>query len=189
MKKALVISKTEKTLETLEELLREDGYAPCEKAISEQRAKELTQNDKFDLIVIDTPLSDSVGLDLSVYMTENTRAGVFILIGKEVSDKVDSKLRTKGIITLPKPMSRQIFRQSLKVWECSKTRIDGLEKENHELKLRVEEIKIIDRAKCVLMQCLAMSEPQAHRYLEKQAMDLRQSKMKVAEQVLNTYEI
>lgn len=189
MKKALVISKTEKTLETLEELLRPDGYTVFEKAISEQKAKELTQNSKFDLVVIDTPLSDSAGLDLSVYMIENTRAGVFILIGGETFNKVGDKLRSKGVVTLPKPMSRQIFHQSLRVWECSKTRIDGLEKENHELKLRVEEIKIIDRAKCVLMQCLAMSEPQAHRYLEKQAMDLRQSKMKVAEQVLNTYEI
>lgn len=189
MKNALVISKAEKTLETLEELLNLDGYTVSEKLISEQQAKDVSKNNKFDLIVIDTPLADSAGLDLSVYMIDNTRAGVFILLGGETFDKVGDKLRAKGVVTLPKPMSRQIFHQSLKVWECSKTRIDGLEKENNELKLRVEEIKIINRAKCVLMQCLAMSEPQAHRYLEKQAMDLRQSKKKVAEQVLNTYEI
>ncbi len=48
---------------------------------------------------------------------------------------------------------------------------------------------MISRAKCVLMQCLAMSEPQAHKYLEKQAMDLRISKKNVAEQVLTTYEM
>ena len=61
--------------------------------------------------------------------------------------------------------------------------------ENVQLKSRLEEIKLIDRAKCVLMQCLAMSEPQAHKFIERQAMDLRISKKRVAEQVLNTYEI
>ena len=52
----------------------------------------------------------------------------------------------------------------------------------------VEYMKIINRAKFLLISCLNMSETQAHRYLEKQAMDLRISKLQVAKQVIQTYE-
>jgi response regulator NasT len=60
--------------------------------------------------------------------------------------------------------------------------------ENEKLKHIVEDMKIINRAKFLLISCLGMSELQAHRYLEKQAMDLRISKQQVAKQVINTYD-
>ncbi|MPN40452.1 hypothetical protein SDC9_187989 [bioreactor metagenome] len=65
----------------------------------------------------------------------------------------------------------------------------GLQKENRKLQTTIEEIRLIDRAKCALIQCLLMTEPQAHRYLEKQAMDLRLTKREVAENILKTYEL
>ena len=52
----------------------------------------------------------------------------------------------------------------------------------------VEDMKIINRAKFLLISCLNMTEVQAHRYLEKQAMDQRESKLEVAKQVIRTYE-
>ncbi|MEE0868610.1 MAG: ANTAR domain-containing protein, partial [Ruminococcus sp.] len=60
--------------------------------------------------------------------------------------------------------------------------------ENENLRQMVEDMKIINRAKFLLISCLNMSETQAHRYLEKQAMDLRISKLQVAKQVIQTYE-
>lgn len=189
MKNVLIISKTEKTIEALSELLHKEGYNCCLAAADSENAKAMVGSTDFDLIVINTPLADSAGFDLSVYMIEHTKAGVCLLAAPEVLEKVGEKLQSKGVFVLPKPVSRVLFHQSIMVWQTTKIRLDGLEEENRELKLQVEEIKIINRAKCVLMQCLAMSEPQAHKYLEKQAMDMRQSKRKVAEQVLNTYEV
>lgn len=63
-----------------------------------------------------------------------------------------------------------------------------LQEERDHLKQQMQEINLINRAKLVLMQVLKLSEPQAHRYIEKQAMDLRITKREVAEGVLNTYE-
>ena len=60
--------------------------------------------------------------------------------------------------------------------------------ENERLKHMVEDMKVINRAKLLLVTCLNMSEEQAHRYLEKQAMDLRVSKLQIAMQVIKTYE-
>ncbi|HHZ06031.1 MAG TPA: ANTAR domain-containing protein [Clostridiales bacterium] len=188
MKYVLIVSKSEKTIVSLHDLLQQEGYCQCMFAHNTEQAKEHISNNEFDLIVISTPIEDGAGLDLSVYMIDHTRAGVFLLTGEDTLERVGEKLQQRGVFTLAKPVSRVLFHQSIRVWQATKNRIDGLERENEKLKLQVEEIKIIHRAKCTLMQCLAMSEPQAHRYLEKQAMDMRQSKRKVAEQVLNTYE-
>ena len=70
----------------------------------------------------------------------------------------------------------------------SRRRMLGLRDENVQLQKKIEEIRLVDRAKCVLIQVLSMTEPQAHRYLEKEAMDRRVTRREVAEQVLRTYE-
>ena len=62
------------------------------------------------------------------------------------------------------------------------------ENENFKLQRKIEEIRLIDRAKCILIQYLQMTEPQAHKYIEKQAMNLRQSRVQMAESILKTYE-
>jgi len=63
-----------------------------------------------------------------------------------------------------------------------------LQKENRELKQKIEDIRIIDRAKYVLISRLNLSEEEAHRAIEKQAMDMRTSKKSIAEDILKTYE-
>ncbi|GHU82019.1 hypothetical protein AGMMS50284_3150 [Clostridia bacterium] len=189
MKKTLIISKTEKATEKLRELLQQEGYEPCTVAFTVLQAKEKIAENEFDLIVVYTPIEDIAVLPLCNYLTNNTKAGVFLLAGAQTVAQLAEALQQQGIVILARPIERSLFRQSLHVWQSSRIRFNSLQKENEQLKTQVEEIKIIHRAKCVLMQSLAMSEAQAHRYLEKQAMDLRQSKKKVAEQVLNTYEM
>ncbi len=53
----------------------------------------------------------------------------------------------------------------------------------------MEETKLVNRAKCVLIQNLKLTESQAHRYIEKQAMDTRQTKKEIAQKILTTYEM
>ena len=53
---------------------------------------------------------------------------------------------------------------------------------------KIEEIRIVDRAKLILIQVLKMTEPQAQHYIEKQSMDLRQTRLTTAESILRTYE-
>lgn len=189
MKRALVISKNERNAQVIKVLLEQEGYAEFKTVASATQAKSCVAIEDFNLIFIYTPLEDEVGLNLSVYLAEQTDAGVFIALSEKTAVQMQEKLSNYGVVVLQKPLTADMLHQSVSVWNTLAVRIGVLERENAELKSRLEEIKLIDRAKCVLMQCLAMSEPQAHKYLEKQAMDLRISKKRVAEQVLNTYEI
>ena len=82
----------------------------------------------------------------------------------------------------------EFFYQAVKLLIASRKRVQVLENENVKLQKKIDEIRLIDRAKCILIQYLQMTEPQAHKYIEKQAMNLRQSRLQTAESILKTYE-
>lgn len=189
MKSVLIISKTEKAFAPLEELMKSAGYDDVNSAFTSQQVTELSRQRNFDVIVINTPILDGGGIDLSVELSKCTRSGIFVLMKSEVYEKCCDTLEKDGVFAVQKPLNRVCFCQCLKIWEISRRRLGSLETENTKLKNQVEEMKIINRAKFALMQCLTMSEQQAHRYIEKQAMDMRISKLKVAQRVLSTYEL
>lgn len=63
-----------------------------------------------------------------------------------------------------------------------------MERENKDLAAKIDGIRLVNRAKWALIEHLGMTEDQAHRYIEKQAMDARVSKKEVAEGIIRTYE-
>jgi len=57
------------------------------------------------------------------------------------------------------------------------------------LETKLRDMKLIDRAKCVLVQYLRISEAEAHRQIQKRAMDMRLTQTEVAQDILKTYEM
>ena len=69
----------------------------------------------------------------------------------------------------------------------AKDNILRLERENARLSGQLDDMKMIDRAKCMLIQYLNMTEEQAHNHIQKLAMDSRRRQREVAEDILRTY--
>ena len=61
------------------------------------------------------------------------------------------------------------------------------EKKTLSIEEKMEEIRIVNRAKWLLISELKMDEQGAHRYIEKQAMDRCVSKKVIAEEIIKTY--
>ncbi|HAY63664.1 MAG TPA: response regulator receiver protein, partial [Ruminococcaceae bacterium] len=51
---------------------------------------------------------------------------------------------------------------------ATQNRWQRFDRENQKLRTKMEEVRIVARAKCILVEYLRMSEQQAHRYIEKQ---------------------
>ena len=92
------------------------------------------------------------------------------------------------MLVIEKPVNRQMFFKSIRMAGVQQSRMTGLQRENKKLRDKIEEIRTVDRAKCLLIQFEAMTETQAHRYIEKQAMDLRVPRRRIAEDILHQYE-
>ena len=62
-----------------------------------------------------------------------------------------------------------------------------MEQKTASIEEKMEEIRIVNRAKCLLIEQLKMTEKEAHRYIEKQAMDRCVTRRTIAENIISTY--
>lgn len=77
--------------------------------------------------------------------------------------------------------------QALSWMSSARERLRKLEAKTASVEERMEEIRIINRAKCLLISALTMTEQEAHRYIEKNAMDNCISKKEAAENIIKLY--
>lgn len=188
MAEILIVSSSGKAAALLQDLLPPELHAGVQALPSGSSARRQLAEADYDLILINAPLSDESGEALAAESAQGSAAGVLLLVKNELVDDVSVRVEDFGVFVLGKPLNRPLFYQALKLAQSAHKRMMGLRRENERLQNRIEEIRRIDRAKCVLIQRLGMTEDQAHRYIEKQAMDLRISRRQVAEAILKTYE-
>ena len=139
-----------------------------------------------ELVIIDTPLASEFGDDTARRLGRETTASVLLLVDRAAMERYTA-LEAEGIFVVPKPPD-DLFLPTIRLARIAHRRLAGVENENRQLHREIEEIQLVSRAKAVLMQVLKLSEPQAHRYIEKQAMDRRITRREVARNVLNTYD-
>ena len=72
---------------------------------------------------------------------------------------------------------------------ATNNRMMMLKNENIKLRNKMEEIRVVNRAKCVLIELEHLTEAQAHRQIEKQAMDQRMTRKEIAEEILAAYQL
>lgn len=184
----LLVSSSKKEQETLISTLNAASYSNITASFDASEARRLIYMNEYDLIIINSPLSDEFGHFLATEAIEKTLAGIVFLINGEIENSVSEKMEEYGIVIIKKPIVKQLFYQAVKLVLLSNRRIKNLRNENTDLQMQIEEIRLIDRAKCTLIQYLNMTEEQAHKYLERQAMNMRVSKKKIAQRILNAYE-
>lgn len=188
MDRVLLVCSTEKVGNSLSEFLKTAGYFHVTTVSSGSEARRQITEGDFCLVVINAPLADEFGHELSLMVVESTPAGVILLVKAELADDISAQVENEGVLVVGKPIVRAVFYQALRFVSASHQRILGLKKENDKLQHKIEEIRLVDRAKCVLIEVLKLTEPQAHRYIEKQAMDRRCTRGEVAQEILKTYE-
>lgn len=188
MQKILLVSKKGKSKDMLVQLLETNSTSQIATAYTEEDAMSLMQRTDFDLVIINSPLEGKSGVDLATYAAEKFTAGILLAVQNKYADLVAKKVEPYGVLVVGKPIVKAFFNQAVKFAEVTRQRVLTLREENISLHNELEEMKLINRAKCVLIQYLSMSEMQAHKYIEKQAMDMRLSKYNVAKRILKAYE-
>ncbi len=185
----LLVGSTEKSQMLLQTLLNGTGLQKCALAQNGAEARRMLSSGEYSLVIINTPLTDEPGIDLAVKTAQSSLAGVILLVRAEMADEIAQKVDESGVLVVAKPVARPLFDQALRLSMTARNRMLMLQNQNEKLQKKIEEMRMVDRAKCALIQYLRMTEQQAHRHIEKQAMDTRQTKMQVARDIVNTYEM
>jgi putative ANTAR domain protein len=183
----LVISAKENFNASLQSLLPESKYAPVQMVSSVSLAKRVLLERSFDFVFINTPLPDDFGTRFAIEISGNKGTVILLLVRNEVYEEVCDKVTEYGILTLPKPASKQMVAHTLNFMAGIRERLRKLENKSLSMEEKMKEIRLVNRAKWVLIDELKMSEADAHRYIEKQAMDRCVSRREIAEEIISTY--
>ena len=141
----------------------------------------------FDIVLINAPLPDDFGMRLAVDICASSGAGVLLLVRNDQFDDIYARVVSYGVLTLSKPTNMQMVAQNLRILCATRERMRQMEAKQATVEEKIEEIRLVNRAKWLLIERLGMTEPEAHRYIEKQSMDLRISKREAAKSVIKTY--
>jgi len=142
----------------------------------------------FDLILVNAPLPDDMGIDFAVEACAESDAGVLLLVRSELFDETYYKVLPSGVITLSKPTSIQTLSQMLRILCAIRERLRGMRRHQATVDEKIEELRLVNRAKWLLIECLHMTEAEAHRHITRQAMEQRTGKREIAENIIRTYQ-
>lgn len=185
IKRILIAGKNEQVCESIAALLSETDCKIL--SLTDGIRMRSIDSESFDVIIISTPLSDEFGLDLAAELHGKTGAALVIITKGELAEEVQSKIKFTGAFVIGRPCSKAALLQTIRFADIAGENIKRLSEEKNRLEQQLEDMKIINRAKLCLMQYLKLTEEQAHRHLQKQAMDLRKTQRQAAEDILIMY--
>ena len=165
-------------------LLPETAYQPVYTVNSISAAKRVLAERSFDFIFVNSPLPDDAGIRFAIDSAACKDTVVLLFAKNDVHDAIHDRVAEYGVFTLPKPTAKPILVQALGWMESARERLRQFEKKNLTLEEKMGEIRLVNRAKWLLISELKMSEPDAHHYIERQAMDCCVSKKEIAENII-----
>ncbi len=168
----------------LAEMLGEEGYDVVGQAADGQRAIELAEEHRPDLVVLDVKMPKLDGISAAQRIAEQRIAPVVILTAFSQRDLVERARDAGAMAYLVKPFGKNDLVPAIEMAVSRFAELQMLETEVADLTERLETRKLVDRAKGVLQAQLDLSEPESFRWIQKTAMDLRLSMRQVAEGVI-----
>lgn len=183
----LLVSASAKFNSVVPSLLPESRFRPFRVAKDVAAARRYLLEERFDIVMINAPLPDDFGTRLALDLCDSSGTAVLLLVKAENFPDVNALVSPYGVLTLSKPTSAAVIAQSLQLLCGTRERLRRMEQKAASIEEKMEEIRIINRAKCLLIEQLRMTEQEAHRYIEKQAMDRCVTKRVIAENILSAY--
>ena len=168
----------------LREMLVEEGYDVVGEAADGETAVRLAEESRPDLVILDIKMPIMDGLAAAEKIAGARISAVIILTAFSQRDLVERARAAGAMAYLVKPFQKTDLVPAIEVALSRFTEVTALESEVASLTERLETRKAVDRAKGVLQRQLELSEPEAFRWIQKTAMDLRLSMRQVAEGVI-----
>lgn len=147
-------------------------------------ARRLATERSFNIIIADS--GDGYDTDFAINLADSY-ATILLLVPNEHFDEISYRVEGYGILTITKPFEPFYLYNMMKIAIAVQYKVQVLSSQTTKLKVKMEEIKQVNRAKMLLMQNMNMSEQEAHRYIEKEAMDRGMKKTAISEEIIKTY--
>ncbi len=183
----LLVSAARKINTALMSFLPGERFDPVTVVDTAARARRTMSDRDYDLIIINAPLPDEFGRKLAVDVSADSDRVVLLLVRSDVYEDICIAMTPHGVLTARRPMDTGMLEQLLNTMCSVRERLRGLTKKTLTLEEKMEEIRLVNKAKWALIESCHMTEEGAHRYIQKQAMDQCVGKKEIAENILKIY--
>jgi len=168
----------------LAEMLADEGYDVVGQAGDGQQAVELAEQLRPDLVILDVKMPVLDGIAAAERIAGQRIAPVVMLTAFSQRELVERARDAGAMAYLVKPFSQSDLAPAIEMAVSRFAETAALEAEVADLQERLETRKAVERAKHVLQRDLGLSEPDAFRWIQKTAMDLRLTMRQVADGVV-----
>ena len=186
--RALLVSSSEAQTQRISALLTRARIVPFDHAGSAQQALEQFDAGGIDGVLIAEPIACSSGRELALQLKKRHCMAVLLLAAPEHADAAAALLEQSGVLVLPSDAPESLIVQTIRLLTAVRIQLEQMQHKTEKLEAKVADIRIINRAKLLLVQHLQMTETEAHKYIEKQAMDTSMRRRTIAENIIRTYE-
>ncbi|WP_425299383.1 ANTAR domain-containing response regulator [Nocardioides panacisoli] len=168
----------------LAEMLADEGYTVVGQAGDGQQAIDLTEEHRPDLVILDVKMPVLDGIAAAERIAGDRLAAVVMLTAFSQRELVERARDAGAMSYLVKPFNQSDLVPAIEMALSRFAEIRALESEIGDLSEQLDTRKVVERAKGILQEQLQISEPDAFRWIQKTAMDLRMSMREVAEGVV-----
>ena len=186
--RALLVSSPEAQTQRISALLTRARIVPFDHAGSARQALEQFDAGGIDGVLIAEPIAGSSGRELALQLKKRHCMAVLLLAAPEHADADAALLEQSGVLVLPNDAPESLVVQTIRLLTAVRIQLEQMQHKTEKLEAKVADIRIINRAKLLLVQHLQMTETEAHKYIEKQAMDTSMRRRTIAENIIRTYE-
>ena len=141
------------------------------------------------LIVLQSDAPDAQALHRCAELAETAEAVFLLLVRQEAYGAVWRTLQKHGVCVMTWPMEQAVLTQTLRNLLLLKKSMQTMQAQTDQLRSQLQDLKRIQKAKGLLMRQLGMTEQDAHRWIEKAAMDRCVKKREIAETIIRMYEL
>ena len=160
------------------------GFVLVESVKSAAMARRSILERYYDLVIINAPLRDETGEQFAIDTTQSCSASVLLVVPADVYGQVQEHVTDHGILVLSKPVPRGMVDKAIRYLTAVQSRLHRMEKKVLTLEEKMDEIRIVSKAKFYLVEKQHMTEDEAHRYIGRQAMDHGVSRKRIAEKII-----
>ncbi|MCR5304669.1 MAG: ANTAR domain-containing protein [Lachnospiraceae bacterium] len=183
----LIVSAAKNVNSVLASLVTGDRFEPVTMVDTVARAQRRMVDRDYDLVIINAPLPDDFGRKLAIDVCTDSGRVALLIVRNDMYDEISGAMTPHGVMVARRPVENMVMGNLLDVMCSVRERLRGIQKKTMTLEEKMEEIRLVNRAKWALIKSCSMTEDDAHRYIQKQAMDLCLSKKQTAENILSTY--
>ena len=156
--------------------------------VTGQQEENVASPMKYDCIIVCEKSAGCDNREVALRLTESGKRMVLYIVSERSYESAREVLDGSGVLIMSLPCTKKTLTETAAMICQMNGRLSGEIARQSRLEEKIGEERLVSRAKLTLITTLGMSEAQAHRFIEKQAMDMRLSKRSVAENILKTYE-